>query len=206
MHSLDHLLWGGDSLPEMEAAFGRVSGVELAGGGAHPGFGTHNNLASLGSGVYFEAIAPDPAQAERSARARRLGLMKTPRMHAFAVRGSDVEAYRDLARGAGLGASDPIGMSRTRKDGTTLRWRVVYVEDDRWGDVIPFMIDWQDSQHPSETTPVGCELTEFRVLHPEAETLSGIFRRMEIPVPVTAAPSAGFLARLKTPRGEMVLV
>lgn len=190
----------------MKAAFAQASGVELGGGGSHPGFGTRNQLASLGSGLYFEAIAPDAAQAEHGARARRLSLLHEPRMHTFAVRGSDVEAYREAARSIGLDASDPVGMSRTRQDGTTLRWRVVYVESGRWGDAVPFMIDWQGSQHPSMTAPSGCELIEFRALHPEAEALGDIYRRLGISVPVTLAPVAGFLARLRTPRGEMVLV
>jgi hypothetical protein len=86
-----------------------------------------------------------------------------------------------------------------------LSWRVVNVEDEAWGDAIPFMIDWQGSEHPSGTTPPGCRLLEFRALHPRAEALSEIYRGLAIPVPVSRSPAPGFLARLHTPKGEVLL-
>jgi len=177
-----------------------------AGGGSHPSFGTRNNLVSLGSGVYFEVIAPDPGQADLGRRARQLANLPVPGLHTFAIRGSGLEAYRDAARRLGLATSDIVAMSRKRSDGVVLSWRVLYVEDQAWGDSIPFMIDWQGSEHPSKTTPAGCTLADFRALHPKAEALSGIYRNLGIGVPVTRAPVPGFLARLDTPRGEVLLV
>lgn len=206
MTELDHLLWGAPDLDAAGGAFADATGVEPAGGGSHPGFGTRNNLVSLGAGVYFEVISPDPLQARLGPRAERLMKLPAPRLHTFAVRGADLEAFRDAARRLGLKTGDPVPMSRQRQDGIILRWRVVNVEDDAWGDAIPFMIDWQGSEHPSGTTPAGCRLREFRALHPRAEALSEIYRDLAIPVPVSRSPVAGFLARLDTPKGEVFLV
>lgn len=205
MNELDHLLWGAPDLARGEKAFAAATGVAPAGGGIHPGFGTRNNLVSLGSGVYFEVISPDPEQAQHGRRAQRLMTLPAPRMHAFAVRGTNLDAYRDAAQKLGFKTSDLIPMSRARSDGVTLHWRVVDIEDDAWGDFIPFMIDWQDSEHPSATAPAGCGLEEFRVLHPDAEALAEIYRILDIPVPVTRAPVPGFLVRLRTPKGDVVL-
>ncbi len=206
MNELDHLLWGAPGLEAGGRAFEEATGVRPSGGGSHPGFGTRNNLASLGSGVYLEVISPDPEQANPGRRARRLANLPAPGMHTFAIRGSGLEAWRDAARRLGLETGEPVSMSRKRSDGVVLEWRVVYVEDEAWGDSIPFMIDWQDCEHPSRTAPAGCTLREFRALHPKAEALSGIYRSLGIDVPVTRAPVPGFIARLDTPKGEVLLV
>ena len=206
MNALDHLLWGAPELGEAGRAFAEVTGVEPAGGGSHPGFGTRNNLVSLGSDVYFEVISPDPEQTHLGARAQRLKKLAAPTLHAFAVRGTGLEAWRESAWRLGLPAGEPVSMSRRRSDGVLLQWRVLSVEHEEWGDSIPFLIDWQDSEHPSATAPAGCTLREFRVLHPKAEALSAIYRSLAIPVPVARAPVPGFFARLDTPKGEVLLV
>lgn len=202
---LDHLLWGCADLSSGRETFARLTGVPMAGGGAHRGFGTHNDLASLGDGLYFEAIAPDPAQSEHGKRARDLAALDTPRLVTFAVRGNDLEAYRDRARGLSLATSDIVKMGRTRPDGITLKWRVVYIEDDEWKDTVPFIIDWQASEHPSLTTPKGCTLNEFAAVSPMAPRLKEIYSALEIPVAVQSGEVAGFRASISTPNGPVVL-
>lgn len=205
MQALDHVLWGTSDLDEAVETFARLSGVRLGGGGPHPGFGTRNQLASLGEGVYFEAIAPDPRQSDHTQRAHNLAALAQPRLSTFAVRGGDLAGYRARARSLGIRASDNVAMSRTRPDGVRLSWQVVYLEDDRWGDLLPFMIDWQASEHPSATTPRGCRLADFAAIHPDAGALGGIYAALGVPVPVHGGPQAGFFARIETPKGHLVL-
>lgn len=205
MTKLDHILWGTRALSECEELFKSLCGLTLSGGGAHPGFGTHNTLASLGGGRYFEAIAPDPAQTQRSPRAQQLAAFSQPRLMTFAVAGRDLEGYAARVRQAGIDTSDIIEMSRTRPDGVTLSWRLVYPSSRKWGDHIPFMIDWGNSEHPSLTAPHGCQLDEFVAIHPEAHQLREIYAALAIPVQVSGGTQPGFMARLQTPNGSVVL-
>ena len=203
---LDHILWAVPDLEEGAAMFEAASGIAPAGGGSHAGFGTRNTLASLGEQLYFEVISVDPAQENHRERAERIGELSAPEMHTFGVRGVELEHYRDTARGLGLDASDPVHMSRMRADGVKIQWRAIYIVDPVWGDMVPFLIDWMGSQHPWETTPKGCKLIEFSALHPNADELSDIYRALGVSVPVKRSAAPGFLLRLDTPKGELVLV
>ncbi len=205
MNQVDHILWAVPDLEEGARQFAEISGVVPAGGGSHTGFGTRNTLASLGDRLYFEIISVDPAQANFKARANRIAQLVAPEMHTFGVRGSDLEGYRDTARGLGLSASDPVAMSRLRADGVLIRWRAIYVFDEHWGDMVPFLIDWMDSEHPWKTTPKGCSVKEFAAFHPQADALATIYRALNISLPVVRSTRPGFLLRLETPLGEVIL-
>ncbi len=204
-HPLDHILWACADLDKGNTVFEQVTGVKPGNGGSHDGNGTRNSLVSLGENCYFEVISIDPAQDTLGTRAKHISAIKTPALHAFGVSGSDLEAYYHTAREFGLSVSRPISMQRVRKDGVLVRWRAIYIEDPVWGYMIPFLIDWMDSEHPWKTTPTGCSLVEFHALHPEAERLQHIYEALGVDVPVIRSNSAGFLCRLNTPKGEVLL-
>lgn len=203
---LDHILWAVQNLEDGAREFAKVTGVTPGGGGSHDGFGTRNTLASLGDRLYFEVISVDPAQDNFRARAEQIGRLTTSELHTFAIRGSNLEPYRDAARSLGLEASDPVAMSRMRADGVKIQWRSIYITDPVWGDMVPFLIDWMDSQHPAETTPAGCSVKEFCALHPNADELRDIYSALNVSMPVKHSLKPGFLLVLDTPNGEVVLV
>lgn len=202
--NLDHILWAAPALDAGSALLGKIAGVVPARGGSHPGFGTRNSLLSLGD-TYLEVIAPDPDQPLGGNRGGAIAAMPRPGLITFAVRTNDLAAYAAAAEKAGVTTKGPIEMSRTRPDGVKLAWACTYVEHAVYGEAIPFAIDWRNSPHPSGTTPEGCRLLDFTVLHPEPEPLAAIYAAMGIPVAVKAAATPGFLAAIATPRGDLVL-
>jgi glyoxalase-like protein len=205
MLELDHILWAAPHLDEGARLFEALTGVRPAGGGSHPGFGTRNQLASLGDGAYFEIIAPDPAQDLAGNRGGAIAALPHPGLMTFAVRGADLAGARRTAQVAGLAAEGPIAMHRTRPDGVRLNWSVLFLRDPALGEAIPFAIHWGCSPHPSGTTPGGCRLRSFAALQPEPERLASIYGALGLAVEVKRAARPGFLAMLDTPRGEVVL-
>lgn len=202
---LDHILWGAADLDQGAAAFAAASGLVPAPGGVHAGFGTRNRLLGLGTGLYFEVIAPDPVQTLDGTRGARLAALKHPGLVAFAVRCNDLGAMRAAALKAGIAMRGPVAMGRTRADGVRLDWSILYFGDETLGDMVPFAIDWGSSPHPSTSTPPGLTLKSFVALHPDQARLAAIYAALGIPVEVKRALQPGYLAVLETPQGELVL-
>lgn len=202
---LDHILLGSPDLNTASAAFAEVSGVSPGGGGSHPGFGTRNKLLALGRSLFFEIIAPDPEQTSKGSRASGLEDLAGPRMLTFCMRSTDLASVAARATSAGLSPQPPVAMSRTRADGVTLHWEILYLDPAGWADFVPFVIDWKDSPHPAESSPIGCSLLDFTVLHPKATELRTIYQGLGFDIPVRAAMSPGFVLRLDAPNGEVVL-
>jgi Glyoxalase-like domain len=202
---LDHILWGAPDLDEGARFFERLSGIAPAPGGSHAGFGTRNRLLSLGEGLFFEIIAPDPAQKLEGTRGAKLAALRNPGLIAFSVRADDIGALARTAAAANIPARGPVAMGRTRSDGVRLDWEILYFGGEADSDAIPFAIDWKNSPHPSRSTPGGLTLKRFVALHPERKRLAAIYEALGIPVAVERADRAGYSATLATPRGDLVL-
>lgn len=207
-NAVDHLLLGAADLNHGIAWVEKLTGVTAAVGGSHPGVGTRNALASLGGRRYLEIIAPDPQQTAYNFHIdlRKLG---APKMITWAALTTDITSTAKLARGAGLQLFGPRGGSRARPDGKLLKWKTMGVQTEfgtQGVEPIPFFIEWaDDSPHPSQDSPRGCELLSFELEHPDAAGVIGLLKKFGIEAKVSVAKEARLRARLKTPKGEVVL-
>ncbi len=202
---LDHILWGTPDLSAGEKLFEQLSGVKPGKGGIHEGFGTRNSLLSMGEDLFFEIIAPDPAQNLNGNRGGRLAKLAGPGLTALSVRSDDLPAMEAAAKKLGLPVRGPIPGGRTRTDGVRLNWEILYFGEGQDADMIPFAIDWKGSPHPASTTPGGIGFKSVVALHPDSERLSAIYKALGIPVPVLRGDRAGFQAVLTSPRGDITL-
>jgi hypothetical protein len=206
MVELDHILLGAPDLEEGALRFETLTGVRPATGGSHAGFGTRNRLASLGEGLYFEVIAPDPAQPAAATRAERLSAMPGPALVGYCLRADGFDGLAGAVAAAGLRSREPVDMSRVRADGVRLQWSILHLEHPDGTDAgLPFLIDWKGSPHPSLSTPAGCRLKRFVALHPDADRLAAAFRALGVALEVSRALRPGCLAELDTPCGPAVL-
>lgn len=200
MVQLDHLMY---AVPDLAAGMQHIqelTGVAPAMGGSHPGVGTRNALLSFGNDQYLEIIAPDPAQPLSGTTGELLAQHARCGIRAWAVASHDLVAVQQSAREQQLATRDVINMARTTPDGVALAWQLLFLRDTHW----PFFIDWQNSPHPAQNAPGGCELLEFMVTVPDPDSYRKFMTRLGIPVTV-AAGSVGFTAKLNTPNGVITL-
>ena len=206
MTIIDHILWAAPDLDQATQHLARLTGVEPTPGGSHPGFGTRNNLLGLGDGLYFEVIAPDPAQMSDATQwGAEIATFPAPYLYTYAIRSQDIDGLAAKATKAGLEVEGPVAMSRNREDGTRLEWSLMRLYHPVLGRTLPIVIDWKQTPHPSTALPPSCRLKSFTALHPDADLLRRAYAALSIDVEVKLGARPGFVALLDTPAGELML-
>lgn len=200
--SVDHLVW---AVPELATAADELEaalGVRPSEGGRHEGRGTHNALLALGDRAYLEVLAPDPSQKSVAGPVPfDADTRSAPRLVAWATRADDIDARVSAARAAGYDPGDVIAMSRIRPDGVVMRWRLTTA----FAGPVPFLIDWGDSPHPSETAAHGAALVRFHLESPEPDELRAHLRALRARAGVADAARPGLVAIIEGPRGSVML-
>jgi hypothetical protein len=203
---VDHLVWGAADLEREIDRFEKLVGVRPTPGGRHPGEGTRNALLGLGPGMYLELIAPDPYQSHRR-QPRWFGLdsLVSPRLITWAAKATALDHLAASARDAGVPIGEIRAGRRELSDGRVLSWRLTSPEM-RGGDgIVPFLIDWGDSPHPSDTAPGGALLVGLRAEHPAPDVITDQLRYLGLELQVSSGPAPVLIATLETPRGTVVL-
>lgn len=205
---LDHLVWLAGDLDKACAQFEAESGVEPVYGGAHPS-GTHNALVSLGERVYLEIAAPVPGARAGSGHPWVEAALRRPEPHLYAYCMRSAVPLEELAKAtkeAGMTAYGPSQGSRTTREGVSLEWQLFIPVVPGAGGIIPFLIDWNDTPHPAETTSSAVELTRFDVGHREPERFQDALALLAPGVKLTPGQdSSKLVAELSTPHGPMTL-
>lgn len=203
---IDHLVYAVPDLPAGMDAIEALTGVRPAPGGKHQGRGTHNALLSLGDGQYLEVIAPDPEQrVDPGVRAFGLDRPGPPRLVTWAMRSQAIDAQAEAARARGYDPGEVQAMSRDLPGGGRLAWRLTRAKDPAGDGLIPFLIDWGESEHPSRTSPAGCLLLSLRAEHPEPARIRTMLRALGADVAVDAGPAPALIATIETPKGHVEL-
>lgn len=206
---IDHLVLATPDLPETVKDFESLTGVEATPGGAHLGLGTRNFLVALGRGTYLEIVGPDLEQDEPE-RERPFGIdrLKSARLVAWATASTAIEEQVAASRAAGWDPGRVVSMTRRTPAGDLLEWRLTFPRErtpDRGGaNIIPFLIDWGATPHPSETSAKGCRLVAFSIQDPDPDGSNRSLEALGLEQRATlGAPRLE--ARLRTPRGDRVI-
>ena len=203
---IDHLVY---ATPDMTLGIDtaeQLFGVRASQGGQHPGEGTRNALIALGPTSYFEIIGPDPDQ-PRPDRPRRFGIddIKAPRLTTWVAKGTDLDKFASDAAAHGVKLGAVIPGSRKRPDGVVLSWRYTdprVILADR---LVPYIIDWGTSPHPSATAAKGVTLRSLRAEHPDAEHVQKMLRQLGFDLAVTSGPKPALIATFDSPHGRVEL-
>lgn len=206
LSKIDHLVY---AAPDLAAAIEQVQqllGVRAVPGGQHPGAGTRNALIGLGDQTYLEIIGPDPSQ-PNPARPRRFGIdeLRAPRLVTWAAKSTDLVGIIRTAKMYGIDLGQVQPGSRRRPDGELLSWKLTASPESNAGGVVPFFINWGQTQHPASTLPKGCTIVDFRAEHPDANRVQAGLSALGLKLRVDAGAAPALIATIRTPHGQVEL-
>jgi hypothetical protein len=202
---LDHLVFAGPDLEAAVAHVTKLTGIAPVPGGSHLGRGTANYLASLGGGAYLEVIGPDPAQPEPSGP-RPFGIdnLVEPRLVTWAARTRDLEGVIASARAAGYDPGRAEAMSRKTADGELLSWRLT--TSGAFDGLVPFLIDWGSTAHPSSRPLPEAGLLAFTAVHAQPARVQAALTTLGLELLIRQGPRPGLVAVLESATGAPVVL
>jgi hypothetical protein len=146
---LDHVSYvaSHDQISDVVNRIGSQIGTAFIDGGIHPKFGTRNFTAPLLNGQYIEIVCPLDHPATD---ATPFGQAVKKKAEAGGGWLTWVFSSSDLA-----GVEEKFGRkaadgSRTRPDGSELKWKQIGVKEIIGSGELPFFIQWLTDNHPSK--------------------------------------------------------
>ena len=203
MH-IDHLVWYGADLAAGRHYFAAHLDAEPLYGGAHPGEGTANAVLSLGTTTYLEILGRDVNQ-DAACLDPEVASLHGQGLYHWAVSGVDIAALAARASAAGLAGGRLVPGGRVKPDGTRLDWLCWGLSGHGFGALVPFFIDWRQSEHPARSAPRGGDLAGLEVHTPDPQGLSRIFSALGLSVPVIESAVSRVQAKLRSAHGELLL-
>jgi hypothetical protein len=204
--TLDHLVYAGPDLVAVVEAVHAATGVRPVQGGRHVGRGTRNHLLGLGAMAYLEVIGPDPDQPEPDLpRPFGVDRLTGPRLVAWAVRPPDLDATVTRARHLGRDPGPVTPMARRTPAGGLLSWRLTVPQDGVDGGVLPFLIDWGDSVHPTAGDLPTVPLVALTARHPDPAWVLAGLQALGVTLEVRPSADIGLTAVLSGRRGPVRL-
>jgi len=146
---LDHVSYvaSHDQISDVVNRIGSQIGTAFVDGGIHPKFGTRNFTAPLLNGQYIEVVCPldHPAtDATPFGNAVKKKADASGGWLTWVFSSSDISKIE-----LKFGRNSADG-SRTRPDGSELKWKQIGVKDIMGSGELPFFIQWLTDKHPSQ--------------------------------------------------------
>ena len=214
MLALDHFVLATPDLAGTTAAVGAALGVTPSAGGVHVGMGTRNTLLALGDGRYLEIIGIDPEQPS-PATPRPFGIdgLREARLITWATRTTDIDSTLAAAIAAGYDPGSARAMQRATPTGEVLSWRLTMttVGSSPAGEpmvgIVPFVIGWGSTTHPSTTCAQGARLVSFAATSPTPSAVAAQLQALGVASLLTLVegPVAGLRAIIEGPGGTYPL-
>jgi glyoxalase-like protein len=200
---LDHVLIAVADLTTAAQGLEARHGLASIEGGRHSGLGTANRIVPLGD-TYLELVAVvDQAEALESEFGSWVASGEFPRLLGWCVRTRELDA---VAGRLGLSVADG---SRTRADGTILRWRMAGIEQAAGEPSLPFFIEWgPETPHPG-SAPVQHRIGAARIdamrLDGDPDRLAHWLGGATLPIAIRSGVPAVRSVVLSAGAGQIVL-
>ena len=130
--------------------------------------------------------------------------IREPRLVGWAVSCPDIDAAVAGARRHGYDPGDPVDMQRATASGDVLRWRLTL--NATTGGVVPFLIDWGETPHPTTRGLPSLPLLNLSATHPDPQALAAVTNALEFDLPIHRADRPSLTATLRRPDAREVVL
>ena len=146
---LDHVSYvaAHDQISDVVNRIGSQIGTAFVDGGIHPKFGTRNFTAPLLNGQYIEIVCPLDHPATD---ATPFGKAVKKKADAGGGWLTWVFSSKDLKKVEEKFGREAADGSRTKPDGSEIKWKQIGVRDIIGSGELPFFIQWLTDKHPSK--------------------------------------------------------
>jgi Glyoxalase-like domain len=158
-------------LMQAVAWFAGLTGVQPVPGGSHHGRGTANFLVGLGAGAYLEIIEPDPHQPQPPG-GRWFGIDRlTAPVSSPGPSVPPTSTAQSGSEGSGLRSRPAHVHVPTDRCRDVLRWRLTPPQIELHEGLVPLLIDWDSTPHPTSRDLPKTRLSSWAAIHPTPEIL-----------------------------------
>jgi len=163
---LDHVSYvaSHDQISDVVNRIGSQIGTAFVDGGIHPKFGTRNFTAPLLNGQYIEIVCPLDHPATD---ATPFGNAVKKKADAGGGWLTWVFSSSDLGKVEEKFGRKAADGSRTRPDGSELKWKQIGVKDIMGSGELPFFIQWLTDKHPSKDGNSVAKITKIVIADDE---------------------------------------
>lgn len=203
---IDHIVYAVKDLDQAVSDFEQETGIKVASGGQHLDHGTHNALIRIGERSYLEFIAKDPNLDQPQEGAwMGLDVLQGNKITRWSLATSQISTDAQLinARHPDLGIVKEG--SRMKKDGTLLKWKMSNVLPNPEVDVIPFLLNWEASVHPTKGLPLACGIIDFKIVANNKDELVPLFDKLGARCSMMSGAESKIELVLGTPKGHFAL-
>lgn len=176
---IDHIVLAAPDLEEAMEQFEKMTGIGAVVAGSINGLGIKCSRISFNDSSYIEIIAPDPKSSGPIGQLlKSKGITELTPFH-FAIRSTKVEALKEEVKKFGY-VPDHITMFGGHKDGTPMKWEMLYLYGHNMGGICPFFINWSNTDHPCAKLPVVGKLKKFTIRAPENDPVHKLLDHITI--------------------------
>ncbi len=201
---IDHLIFAAPTLESGMDAIENLLGIRPVVGGQHKGRGTHNALLTFGD-IYFEVIAPDPAQPD----VPKPLWMKTdqatqPKLWTWATVNPDLFELEKVANQNQISLGEIESGTRIQTNGNILKWQLTEPILENENGIMPFFLNWGETIHPSKTLPQAGEILSFKAIHPNPELIQNQLDKLGVNLLVEKGNDPHLEATIRTLKGDII--
>lgn len=204
--TIDHLVYVVTDLQQGMQTIEALLGCPVIYGGQHLSQGTHNALVNLGNGCYLELLAIDPANTSiTSPRWMGVDVFDVPQLSRWALKSNQLEQDAAILQQTNPAMGCIENGSRQRTDGSNLTWGIIMPLPQPTIELLPFMVDWKDSVHPTADLEEHCQLISMQATHPSPTHIQKTLNQLNAPLQVSQGDNICLQAIIDCPRGRVVL-